>query len=180
MSVRPSFEPVLEVVAEVVAAERQHRERIAAHDADLADDRGGRLGGHRRRHVDAVRPVVRFGHQRHGRRAASAEEERADRHAGGIVPVRVERRDLVRGDGEARVRMRGGLAAAGRPAVALPVDEIRGRLFGEPFPPHVAVGRHRDVGEDRVLVAAPRGSSGFVSADVPGATPKAPASGLIA
>ena len=55
------LEPVLEVVAEVIAAERQHRERIAAHDADLADDRRGRLRGHRRRHVDAVRPVVGFG-----------------------------------------------------------------------------------------------------------------------
>ena len=36
---------------------------------------------------------------------------------------------------------------------SLPCQSIsmRGRLVGHAFPPHVAVGRQRDVGEDRVL-----------------------------
>ena len=40
-------QPVREVVADVVAAERHHRHRVAAHDADRAGRGGGRLRGHR-------------------------------------------------------------------------------------------------------------------------------------
>jgi hypothetical protein len=42
----------------------------------------------------AFDPVARFGHERHGRRTAPAEDERVDRHAGRIFPVRVDRRAL--------------------------------------------------------------------------------------
>jgi hypothetical protein len=60
-------EPVPEVVAHVVAAKREHRHGIAAHDADLAGDRRRGLGAQRGRHVDAFLPTRRLDHQRHGR-----------------------------------------------------------------------------------------------------------------
>jgi hypothetical protein len=41
-------EPVHEVVADVVANEREHGHRIAAHDADLPGGGGGGLGAERR------------------------------------------------------------------------------------------------------------------------------------
>ncbi|ABA49082.1 hypothetical protein BURPS1710b_1575 [Burkholderia pseudomallei 1710b] len=148
-------EPVREIVAHVVAAERQHRERIAPHDALLPRRRGRRLRAHRRRHVHAFDPVARLGDERHRRRAAAAEDECVDRHAARVLPVVVDRRALRRGRREARVRMRG-LAARlaadlGRPCVALPIGEPRGRRVGEAFPPDVAVLRERDVREDHVL-----------------------------
>src|SRR4030095_7292557 len=43
---RPVLEPVPEIVADVVAAERQHGHRIAPHLADRAGRGGGGVGGH--------------------------------------------------------------------------------------------------------------------------------------
>ncbi len=74
-------EPVAEVVAHVVAAEGQHGERVAADLAELAEGGGGHFGAHRGGRVDAERPVEGLRHQRHGRAAAAAEDERRDRHA---------------------------------------------------------------------------------------------------
>src|SRR3954469_14047422 len=48
--------------------------------------------------------------------------------------------------------MRSRFTARGVPWFTLPVDQTFGRGFGEAFPPHVAIGRHRDVREDRVTV----------------------------
>ena len=53
----PHLEPMAEVVADVVAAERQHRHRIAPHHADLAGRGRGGLRTHRRAHEDAMGPV---------------------------------------------------------------------------------------------------------------------------
>jgi hypothetical protein len=74
---------VPEVVAGVVADERQHRHRVAAHDADLRRRGGGRLARQRRAQEDAVHPVAGLGDQRDRRLAAAAEEDRRDRHARG-------------------------------------------------------------------------------------------------
>ena len=54
------------------------------------------------------------------------------------------------------------------------------RLVGHAFPPHAAVRRQRDVGEDACCAPASPWRSGLVFTDVPGATPKKPASGLMA
>ena len=62
----------------------------------------------------------------------------------------------------------------------LPVEALGRRLVGHALPPHAALGRQRDVGEDRVSARASPSRSGWSSIDVPGATPKKPASGLIA
>ena len=51
------IEPVAEVVAHVVAAERQHRERVAADLAELAERGGGHFRAHRGGEVYAERPI---------------------------------------------------------------------------------------------------------------------------
>ena len=48
--------------------------------------------------------------------------------------------------------MRGLVGRAGFPRASLPVEQPVGRRHVHAFPPHVAVGRHRDVGEDRVVL----------------------------
>ena len=148
--------------------------------------RGG--GGHFRAHggadVDTGAPVEGLVDQRHGGGAAAAEDDGADRHALGVFPGRVDGRALRGGSGEARIGMRGlgsGLLGdLGRPLISLPVEALRGRLVGHALPPDAAFGRERDVGEDGV--ARERGHRVRVGLDAtcPGATPKKPASGLIA
>ncbi|CUK23122.1 Uncharacterised protein [Achromobacter sp. 2789STDY5608615] len=145
---------MVEVVAHVVAAERQHGERIAPHHALLADGGGGGFRAHGGGHVDAFDPAAGLGHQRHGGGAAAAEDEGVDHHALRVLPLGVDRRALRRRGGETRVGMGGlatGLAGDGRgPVLALPVDQVRGRRVGHAFPPDVAVVGQGDVGEDDV------------------------------
>ncbi|KAG0776524.1 hypothetical protein G6F22_012509 [Rhizopus arrhizus] len=135
-------------------AERQHGERVAAHHALLPDGGGGGLRTHGRGHVDAFDPVARLGYQRHRGGAAAAEDEGVDDHAFGVFPFRIDGRALRGRRGETRVRVRG-LAAGfardgGRPVLALPVDQVRGRRVGHAFPPDVAVIGQRHVGEDDI------------------------------
>ena len=144
-------EPVTPVVGHVVAAEREHRERVAAQFADCALGRGSLLARHRRTHVDAVIPVEGLGDERDVRRATAAEQDRVDRHAGGILPVGGDGRALARGRRESRIRVARRLARGGRPVLALPVDEMRGRLVRQALPPDVAV-----IGEGNVRVDAVR------------------------
>ncbi len=78
-------QPVTEVGADVVAAEGQHREGVAAHDACLA--RGGRhgLAAERGPEEDAVHPVKGLHDERDGGRAAASEDDGLDRDALGVV-----------------------------------------------------------------------------------------------
>ena len=147
-------EPVLEVVAHVVAAEGQHGERIAAHHALFAAGGCGGLRAHGGGQVDAFGPAADLGDQRDGVGAAAAEDEGIQRHAGRIIPGRIDSRVVGGGHGEARVGV-GCLAAVlavGRgPVVALPVDQVCRRL-AQAFPPHITVVGQGDVGEQHVLV----------------------------
>ena len=154
-------QPVLEIVAHVVAAERQHGEGIAAHHALRAKGGSGGFGAHGGSHVDAFGPVAGFGHQRHGGGAAAAEHHGVDRHAFSVVPLGVQRRVVGGSHGEARVgvgSLAAGLAVFGRPVLALPVDQVRGQLAAvvlfHAFPPHVAIVGQCDVGEDDVVIEA--------------------------
>ena len=110
---RPICEPVVEVVAHVVAAEGQHGEGVPAHFADVAGGGGGHLAADGGGGVDAEVPVHRLHHQRHGGGAAAAEDEGADGHAVGVLPGGVDGGALRRGGGEAAVGV-GRLAAAVR------------------------------------------------------------------
>ena len=102
-SSRPAFEPqpVRQVVGEVVAAERLHRHRVTAHDADLAGGRGRGLRRHAGADHHAVRPVAGFVHQRRdfARRPPNRIAE-IGTPCGCSAMVRVAR-ILLRGDGEA-------------------------------------------------------------------------------
>ena len=83
---------------------------------------------------DAVLPVEGLVHERHDRRAAAAEQERVDRHAGRVLPLGGDRRVLRGGRREAGVGMRGRRLGVGRPVVAVPVDQ-RGRAAPRSCPP---------------------------------------------
>ena len=87
----PQVDPVLEVVAHVIADKRQHGERIAPHHALGACGCRRGFRAHRRGHVDALVPVVRLGHQRHRAGTPSTKDECIDRHAVRVGPFRVER-----------------------------------------------------------------------------------------
>src|SRR5258708_19765083 len=75
----PEVQPVVEVTGHVVASERQHRERVAAHLAEQALGSGSRLRTHRGRSVDPVNPIEGLVDQRDRARAPTAEDERRDR-----------------------------------------------------------------------------------------------------
>src|SRR2546421_124117 len=100
------LDPVREVVAAVVPDERQHRHRIAAHDADLADRGRGGLRGEGGAEVHAVHPVARLCHQGDGRLAAAAEEDRVDRYALRVLVLRGQDRALGDRGAEPGVRVR--------------------------------------------------------------------------
>ena len=83
-------QPMLEVVAHVVAAEGQHGKRVAAHHALLAKSGCGGLGTHGGGHVHAFHPGAGFGHQWHGGGATATEDESVDRNAVRVVPLRIK------------------------------------------------------------------------------------------
>ena len=134
----------------MVAAERQHRERIAPDLTDGPCRRGRRFGSHCRRFIDAFFPSARFDDQWHGIRASRAEDECGDRHTRWVIPFRIERWTLLRRHGESRIGMRRLASAAGCPRLPLPIGQMRGRLLRQTFPPDIAVIGQRNVGEDHV------------------------------
>ena len=143
------FKPMLEVVAHVVAAERQHGERVEAELAGATENGGGHFGGHGRAEEHAVFPAAGFVDQRNDGLAAAAEEERADRNAFRIFPFGSDDGALRRRRREAGVLMGGDSLGRGRPRLALPVDQEVGGIVGI-FPPNAAVEGHGAVGEDGV------------------------------
>ena len=151
---------VREVVAHVVTAEREHRERVAAESADLTFSSSRLFGTDRGAEVDTVCPVVCLEHERDVVHAATAINEDVNRDAFRALPIRVDARAVSSRSSEAGVRVRGEFALAGLfvdhvrgPVVALPVDEVCRRFLRHAFPPDVAVVRESDVREDGVLGA---------------------------
>src|SRR6266545_3804446 len=69
------------IIAHVVAAERQHRHRIAPHHAHRAGGRRGRFGCQCRPEKSAMLPVERLIDERNHLLPARAEKYRADGHA---------------------------------------------------------------------------------------------------
>ena len=89
-------------------------------------------------------------------------------------------RALRGGDGEAGVRVGGGRVGLGRPVVAVPVDRVR-RAARSVIPSHQT--SPSSVSAQLVKIAFSSIDAiafGLVCSPVPGATPKKPASGLIA
>ncbi len=143
-------EPVLPVVAHVVAAEGQHRHRVAPEHADLARRGGGRLGRQRGAEKRAVLPRERLVDERHTPLTPRAKQDRVNRDAVGIRELRRERRALGGRRREAAVRVRGLLGRRRRPRASLPVERLGRRRIVVPFPPRRAVWPQRDVRVDRV------------------------------
>ena len=135
----------------LVAAERQHRERVVAQVADAAEGRRGLLGAHRGADEHAVAPVARLVDERHGRGAAPTEEHGRDRDALRVLPLVGDHRALRCRRAEPGVRVRRGGVGLRRPVLALPVGHVRRRLAVHALPPHVAVVGERDVREDGVV-----------------------------
>ena len=150
IAVAADLQPVRIVVAHVVAAEGQHRERVAAQLAHLVLRRRRAFGGDVGGEEHPVLPVKRFGHQRHRRRAAPAEQDGRDRHALRIFPLRRDDRALARRHGEARIGVRRRIARRRRPLPAAPVGQTGGGRVGQAFPPDVAVFGEGHVREDAV------------------------------
>ena len=94
-------------MAHVVAAKGEHGH--GPRDlADRARGRGGGLGTQGGANEDAVNPVEGLIDQRHGRRAAAAEDQRANRDAVGIVGLGREGGVVGHGRGETAVGVGGG------------------------------------------------------------------------
>ena len=153
-------QPVIEIVAHMVATEGQHRERIATYHALLAEGGSRGFGAEGRGHVDPEVPVEGFVNQRYGGGPAAAEDEGRDGYAGRVLPVRVDGGALVGRRGEAGVgmgRLAAGFAVRRCPVLALPVDAVGRGFLGHAFPPDVAVIGEGDIGEDDVLLQGRHG-----------------------
>ena len=95
-----------EIIADVVAAKRQHCHWITT---DLSDRTGRGCGcfrSHRRAEINAVLPIERLKHERHRIAAPAAEDDRTDRHAFAALHIQIERRIIAHRRGEPTVRMR--------------------------------------------------------------------------
>ncbi len=147
-------EVVAEVIAHVVAAERDHGEGVIAQSAlDGIGHRGRRLGGDGSTSVDPVLPVERLEDKRDVRHAAAAVDKGGDGDTNRVVPLLVENGAVGDRRGEARVGVGSNTAAPRGPGLASPVGEALGDRAVGALPPHVAVLGEGDVGEDRVARA---------------------------
>ena len=95
-------------------------------------------------------PIEGLGNQGHRGGPAAAEQDGADRHAPGILPLRRHGRALAGGNGEAGVGVRRGLLGRRGPVAAAPVGQVRRRRLGQPLPPYVAIVGQRHIGVDAV------------------------------
>ena len=149
-------QPVLEVVAHVVAAEGKHGHGVAADLAELAELGGSPLRGHRRRNEHAVLPIEGLVDQRGQRSPPAAKNDGRDRHAVVMLDAERVRRTLIQGRGEAAVRVGADDRLAlrvlrpRRPRPAQPIPTFGGRFAFAPLPPDRAVLAQHDVGVDRV------------------------------
>src|SRR3984893_19516817 len=99
------LDPVAEIIAHVIAAERQHSHGIAAYLADFPACCGGHLRAHSGADVDPRAPIKSLVDERNRTGTTAAENDGADRHSLGVLPSIVDRRTLRSRSGKARIRM---------------------------------------------------------------------------
>ena len=102
----PNSEPVVEIISDVISAERQHRHWIATHLTDSTGRRGGCFRSHRSTEVNTVSPIERLIDERRRIAAASAENDRADWHSFAFLDIRIQRRVVAHRSCEPAVWMR--------------------------------------------------------------------------
>ena len=78
--------------------------------------------------------LKRFVHQRRQARASSAEDDRRNRNAGRIFPVRRYARRLLRRNRVPRIRVRRACLCRPETLAPLPVDQFRGRALRSSLP----------------------------------------------
>ncbi len=148
-------DPVAEVVAHVVAAERQHGHGVTAHFADGARSGSRHLTAHGGACIDAADPVEGLINERHRGGPTPPKDDGRNGHAFWLFPIGIDRGALGGWRGEARVWMGGHgarfLREFRRPLIALPVGAFGGWCFRHAFPPDAAVRRERDIGKDGVF-----------------------------
>ena len=148
---------------------------------ERARGRGRHLGSHRRAHVNAAAPVEGLANERERAGAASAEDDRADRHAGRVLPSGIDGWALRGRRGEAGVRVSrlgaGLLGDFGCPF--LPCQSMHSSGGSSVMPSHqTPPSGVRPTFVKMVFFARAAMALGLVLAEVPGATPKKPVSGI--
>src|ERR1019366_9527634 len=102
-----------EIVADVVANEREHGHRIAADDTDLAARGSGGFAAERGAEINAVHPVERLENQRDVFAPPATEDDGGNQNPGGIVGGGIQRRIVCHRSGESAVGMSGFSTAFG-------------------------------------------------------------------
>ncbi len=96
-------------------------------------------------------PVEGLGNEWHDAGAASAKQDRVDRHTLGIFPFFGNDRALAGRRCEAGVGMRGHAGRCRCPWPPEPIGQLFRLFVRHSFPPHVAVGCHGAIGENGIL-----------------------------
>ena len=146
---------MLKILGHVVATERQHRKWITAHHTLFTHCSSSGFRAHGRGHVNALSPITRLSHQRHGGRATAAKDEGVNDNTLRVIPFGIQHRVLRGRDGKACIGMCGFntflFCLLRSPVSPLPVDAVCRWNLAHAFPPHVAVIGQRHVCEDGVL-----------------------------
>lgn len=146
---------MLEVIAHVIAAERQHCHRVTTDDADRSACRRRGFGRHNGADENAVRPVSGFVHQRCGLGSSATENDCIERDALRIFEFVGNAGAVLRGSRETGVgvcALHAVCSVLFRPGIALPVDGVLRRILVETFPPNGVVFEIvHDVGENGAL-----------------------------
>src|SRR5271157_3485988 len=103
----PGADPEIvgEVVAHVVAAEGEHRHRVAAKFSDFAGGGRGGFAARSRPQKRSVLPTERLGHEWNNPSSAATEKNCVDRHTLGVLPLRSNHGALPCRNGEAAIGM---------------------------------------------------------------------------
>src|SRR5580700_7310052 len=140
-----------EVVAHVVAAEREHGHRVAPELTHFPGDRGRSFATDRCTQKSTVLPVESFGYEWNDAGAPSTKQDRIDRNTLGILPLRRNHWALACRNGESRVGVRRYPPGFRCPDPPKPVHQFCWLLVGHAFPPDVAIHRHGAIGEDGIF-----------------------------
>ncbi len=148
-------DPVLEIIAHMIADEGPHGHGIAADHAHGAGGGSGGLRGHDGAYEHAVVPIAGLIDQGRALGAAAAEDDGRQGHSIGILPVIRDAGAILRGRGKAGIGMGDLGVGAVIMRLAGPVQQALGRLLGETLPPDGLVdGIQRHIGEDRIASGA--------------------------
>src|SRR5271156_5143298 len=145
------LQPMPEVVAHVVPAERQHSHRITPYLANRRSRSRRSLRAHRCPNIDPRRPIERLINKRHCRRPPPTKDEGRNGHTVGILPVRIHRGTLASRRSKATVGVSRRSRARWRPLISPPINQLPRRRIGHTLPPDAALGRKSNISEDGVL-----------------------------